>query len=343
MAIRFPEVYPEEKEIISPDDWNRNLAEFVDEINGRLDSDNLRDRDSIDSLMIKNRAIQRLFTSRETGGSATNVLLNNGFVGWQTVGKGGNEMPYVEFEANTDGWLICEANATWAWNGNGLHKDDVLDSNGDESFEEEINEFVGRASELLHKASANRDRPPGGWMGTSHGVSASSVDPISTTYDRGYSQPVQDHTAAPVSTSIGGSGAFTMQHGNFPQGWWEDKAVDYYAIKIRIVVDGEPVSETGWIHVGNYKSGSFICGVAPISAGFHRIELQARAALLADLAPHRKGLDAKFRSVPTRGKFTSKFATTTSSAPTPMPVIDGKYGIECRIKDRNLLVSYRKH
>lgn len=345
MAIRFPKIYPEEKEIISPDDWNRNLAEFVDEVNGRLDADNLRDLDSINSLMIRDRAIQRLFTSREEGGSATNVLLNNGFVGWQTVGNGGNEMPYVEFEANADGWLICEANATWSWNGNGIHKDDVLDNDGDESFLEETNEFVGRAHDALYKATANRNMPPGGWMGTSHGINASSIDPGSTTYDRGYAAPVREDDFVTLATSppVGGGIDFTMLHGNFPQGWWEDHAVDYYAIKIRIVVDGEPVSETGWIHIGNYKSGSFICGAAQISAGFHRVELQARAALIADLKPHRKGLDAKYRTVPKRGKFTSMVSTTTSSAPTPMPVIDGDYGVECRVRDRNLLVSYRKH
>jgi len=344
MATRFPEVYPEEKEIISPDDWNRNLSEFVDEVNGRIDADNLANRESIDSTMVRNRAFQRLFSSTD---NSDQFLLNNGFVGWQTLDSGGVSMPSVEFEANTDGWAICEANATWTWQGNGVHREDTLDASGSIETADNDNPFVGRTHEDYQRAQALRSRPPGGWMGTSHGLSTHSTDSLFS-YDVGFSDNVKLHGSAASLTSpdaTPGSTAadFIMTHGNFPQGWWEDLAVDYYAFKLRIVVDGEPVSESGWIHVGNYRCGTFLCGVTPISAGFHRIELQARAALLSDLYAHRKGLNAKYRDDPKRGKFTSKFSTTTSSAPTPMPVRDGNFGLDCRVRDRNLLVSYRKH
>ena len=58
MAIRFPKVYPEEKEIIAPDDWNRNLAEYVDELNGRIDADNLRSTSAITKSIVKQNAFQ---------------------------------------------------------------------------------------------------------------------------------------------------------------------------------------------------------------------------------------------------------------------------------------------
>lgn len=344
MAVRFPEVYPEEKEIVSPDDWNRNLAEFVDEINGRIDAENLSSSQSIDSTMVRSRAFQRLLSSTS---SSDQFLLNNGFVGWQTLDSSGVSMPSVEFEANADGWVICEANATWKWAGNGVYKDETVDSSGlTETTEtaDYANPFVGRGHEDYQRAQASYRRPPGGWMGTSHGLFPHYTDSLFS-YDVGFLDPVKEHGTAPdlESTDPGGGPDFVVTHGNFPQGWWEDLAVDYYAFKLRIVVDGDPVSESGWIHVGNYQCGTFLCGVSPISAGYHKIELQARAALLSDLYAHRKGLGVKYLGVAKRGKFTSKFSTTTSAAPTPMPVRDEEFGMDCRVKDRNLLVSYRKH
>ena len=347
MAIRFPKVYPEEKEIIAPDDWNLNLAEYVDELNGRIDADNLRSTSAITKSIVKQRAFQRLISSTADSDDEP-FLLNNGFVGWQALDKEGTSMPAVEFEANTDGWLICEANATWAWAGNGVLKDDVLEDDGSVSLTEDKNPFVCRTHESYKLSRANESRPPGGWMGTSQGLTGTADDGLGHGYFTG-------HDDAVYAKSSGGpfiratspalpltDPSFVMLHGNFPQGKWEDKSVDYYAFKLRIVVDGEPVSESGWISIGNYSCGTFLCGSIPISAGYHKVSLEARAALLADIGPNDKGLGVTFGAGKV-GKHTSRIGSTTFDAPTAMPVRNGDYGVDCRVKDRNLLVSYRKH
>ena len=41
MSFKFPVVRPDNLEIIEPDDLNKNLSQFVDEINGNLTHDNL--------------------------------------------------------------------------------------------------------------------------------------------------------------------------------------------------------------------------------------------------------------------------------------------------------------
>ena len=346
MAIRFPKVYPEEKEIIAPDDWNRNLAEYVDELNGRIDADNLRSTSAITKSIVKQNAFQELFSSTHApaesfAGSSTHFSLSNGFVGWQSLDVDGNEMPWVQFEANADGWLICEANASWYWGGNGVQKSDVLDSSGAVSGLQTENPFRCSTHEDYKASHTNRGRPPGGWMGTSQGLRDHGAD--GTGYYTGYGDLVQTSGGAGVTAFYPSGLSSAITHGNFPQGRWEDHAVDYYAFKLRIVVDGEPVSESGWIHVGNYKCGTFLCGATPITAGYHKVSLEARAALLADLRPSRKGIGVKKGGAGKTGKYTSRVTRTTYGAPTAMPVQDGNYGISCKVKDRNLLVSYRKH
>ena len=59
MAIKFPVIRPEVGEIVHPDDFNLNVGQFSSEINGNLDSDNLKE--PLNNKQFEKRAFRSVF------------------------------------------------------------------------------------------------------------------------------------------------------------------------------------------------------------------------------------------------------------------------------------------
>ena len=117
MAIRFPVRRPETNEVIHPDDLNKNLSEFVDEINGNIDSDNLET--SLNSSRFKANSFTQCYSKSYTSNS-NKYRVSRKTIGWTTEDRNGKKMPIIEFIAPSDGWIIIDFNATFRWKGSGI-------------------------------------------------------------------------------------------------------------------------------------------------------------------------------------------------------------------------------
>jgi len=351
MAIRYPKVHVATEEIVHPNDWNNNLGEFVNEINGNLDSDNFND--AIPEAAFKSKSFTEVFYNRS---NTTNVVLNTGTLAWQDRDSNSNLMPVVTFDAETDGLILVEGNARVQWRGNGIpNGDSILSADGDDPrYETLFDDYLLIQYPFAHTGGstatqtgfwewgggiADGDLPSGGWVGCIRDEGVNSWD---NRY-RGTS----------------------LKKGNFPAGRWINRPIDFYGIKFRLLVNGEAVSETGWLYNGNYRNGTFLCGAAPVSAGRNRVVMEARIATLHDLKPHPAGVGSKHRQDSSgdikyiRGKFVSTTNTSTVSAETPLPGLSAletgsisigkngetlrfKEGIDVFVADRNMTVTFRK-
>ena len=115
MAYRYRKVNPRTGDIISPEDINQNNRVYVGEFMGMLDRDNF-DENSIGVKEIKRNAFNKIYFDKEGlwGGSTNNyfVLLGNN-TSWHTQDNADRYLSKVEFEADTDGTLICEWHGGW--------------------------------------------------------------------------------------------------------------------------------------------------------------------------------------------------------------------------------------
>tara|TARA_R110000824_G_scaffold17134_1_gene69971 strand:+ start:2749 stop:3822 length:1074 start_codon:yes stop_codon:yes gene_type:complete len=356
MALRFPVVNVEGNEIIHPDDWNNNLGEFVNEINGNLDSDNFDE--SVPEAAFKAGAFTEVFYSRYGDSAADFVSISPGSVAWHDRDEGGDLMPSITFDAETDGLIVVEANARVSWSGNGIPDGDsrigstrvwssagVTASTGYDTLYDDYLKIRtpvawGTTDTGFYNwdgGTGDGDLPSGGWVGAIRHEGPNAWD-----------------TYYPDSGSL--------RKGDFPAGRWIDKPIDFYGVRFRLVVNGEAVSESGWLHNGNYKNATFLCGAVPVTAGRNKVTLEVRGASLHDLKPHPRGVGSKHRMEPggvvsyVSGKFVSKVRSTSIAAESPLPgrstdyhelisnvdKMTWKKGITAAIAARNMTITFRK-
>tara|TARA_R100000458_G_C8273667_1_gene248557 strand:- start:2341 stop:3033 length:693 start_codon:yes stop_codon:yes gene_type:complete len=124
MAFKHRQVNPQTNDIIDAEDINENNREFVNELNGFLDRDNIP-FESIGPYRLENKAINSIFVDREIDSGILNhvetvtptqktCVITSDLTGWQNKSSLSNNLMLnvIQFEADTDGVIICE------WSGN---------------------------------------------------------------------------------------------------------------------------------------------------------------------------------------------------------------------------------
>lgn len=112
MAWRYRQNYPQNGEVLNPQDWNLENKEFAEEFNGYLDRDNLP---------------EEVFTSAHVADDTFTAVTSDPYTGTEPFGPRENTIEWqsndgtrnlgkIEIEAPVDELLICEFSATWASN-----------------------------------------------------------------------------------------------------------------------------------------------------------------------------------------------------------------------------------
>lgn len=323
MAIRFPVRRPETNEVIHPDDLNKNLSEFVDEINGNIDSDNIYL--SLEADSFKANSFTECYSKSYTSNS-DKYRVSRKTIGWTAEDRNGKKMPIIEFIAPSDGWIIIDFNATFRWKGTGiLSSDSYLSKIASHHHYTEY----GLTSDM------NGVLPPGGWC---------SIQPFGVGFHDTY------EIAGP---------AFIKAFNDSPGLWMQREYIrDRFGVRFHVEVNGVEISESGWMYNGSYCNGVYLCGSIPVTAGKNIIKSEVRGASLHALKPSKNGIGAEHDKV--AGKYTSKYSVTSSETETLLPsfstkdtfATDGRNstkvttqlrtrGIKCHVLSRNLIVQYR--
>ena len=114
MAIKFPIRLPEAGEVVHPDDLNLNFKEFVDELNGNIDSDNLKNDFGTAGKITNSCFADESFTEclQDTFNSVRSPSgmfeCSHETTGFISTDDNGVERPSVEFNAEADGWIIVD-------------------------------------------------------------------------------------------------------------------------------------------------------------------------------------------------------------------------------------------
>ena len=116
MAYKHRQVKPQTGDIIAPEDFNANNREYVEEFNGMLDRDNF-DENIFTTKEIKQNAFNKFYSYRARlpfrSDTTRRFVLEGIKTMWETQDLNDTYLSKVEFEAKTDGVLICEWHGNW--------------------------------------------------------------------------------------------------------------------------------------------------------------------------------------------------------------------------------------
>lgn len=352
MSLKFPKIRPDTGEIVEPDDLNQNLKQFTDEINGNLTHDNLSDFD-LDEEQFKNATFSNVFQSsfESSGGwgeEGTGFRVSKETTGYIRVDANDKKMPLVNFMAERDGYVIVDFFVAFIWKGSGILNEKEL-----ERFHKIEKHFPvfhdpviwGHESEL----------PAGGWISAVGQGTETGSDGDPTT--RGFHE--DNHLSAynNDSESYVDTG---LRAGSFPQGRWCVDGMDRFAVKFRVLSNGNEICESGWIHNGVDRNAIFLTGVIPVRAGRNEIRTEVAAAMLQSIYGTSFGVRAKTDGN-SKGQFFPSSLYSSRDVAMPLPKSERKtisgedltdvqgtqsvtinFGINCTIQASNLLVQYRK-
>ena len=334
MSFRFPNVRPETKEIVEPDDLNQNLKPFVDEINGNLTHENLSDFD-LNQGMFEDNSFNDVFQSSFVSEGEFDVL-TNGFQcsktssGFTRVDKAGKKMPSIDFHADRDGYIIVDFFCSFIWEGSGL-----LDKEEAKRYGLIKCHWPVFHSDVIHHGNG----PSGGWIG------ATGSSPV----------PFDGNLSVHKSSDDDGTGAGFAESGfktqDFPQGRWVIESNDRFGIKLRVLSNGHEICESGWIRNGTDKNSVFLTGVLPVRAGANEIRTEVAAAMIQNNIGTFTGIRAKTGGSGKKGKYFPKSFHSARDVLFPLPetrTIDYnqservKLGMDCSVTASNLVVQFRK-
>tara|TARA_B100001094_G_C18161555_1_gene789668 strand:+ start:678 stop:1718 length:1041 start_codon:yes stop_codon:yes gene_type:complete len=345
VSLKFPNVRPDRGEIIEPDDLNQNLKQFVDEINGNLTHDNLSDFD-LEQSMFKDETFSEVYQSSLEATGDWDVM-SSGFIvskdsaGYTRVDSNDKSMPLVNFIAERDGYIIVDFTASFVWRGSGLLNEEEF----------EVYHKIEKHYPVDHKKIywGNKSMlPAGGWIGS---VGAGTV-PDSP---GGLGYHPRDKLSVEASD---GSGPFTtsLKARDFPQGRWLVDGLDRFAVKFRVVSNGNEICESGWVYNGVDRNSVFLTGVIPVRAGRNEIRTEVAGAMLQSIYGTSAGIRAK-DSDGDKGQFFPKSLYSSRDVAMPLPKSEAKtfstdasqdpdvtinLGIDCAVQASNLVVQYRK-
>jgi hypothetical protein len=108
MAFKYRQSYFEDGDIVDPRDWNRNITELTDELNGYLDRDNIPEE-----CFYNNNIKQKAFNDLRSSLSADSRTISGDITTWQQIVADGTRLG---FASDTDALAIVEWSGTWEWN-----------------------------------------------------------------------------------------------------------------------------------------------------------------------------------------------------------------------------------
>ena len=350
MAIKFPNKSPRTREVINPDDTLESIGQIFNEINGNIDSDNLKDTPHKESF--KKDAFHEVFSFADPpfSGMSEDFKCPHTTSAYVKRDASNSQLAGVQIDAETDGWAIIDFNACFVWEGTGITSVEMA---RDLHLATLLSEETSGSNHLESGIGmANLKLPAGGGMGVSGEYAANMINPKGRAGGR-FNAPLKD------ADGNHGPGLIEM---NFPLGQFSDVPVDFYCVQFRIVVNGNLVAESGPMFNGNWRNTVYLCGAVPLTAGKNHIDAEVRAYTAIELKTSRCGIGAR-DSEGRRGKLFSFQTISSDVHPSPLPEYEaeglkiedisedldaeGKHtdldkGIKCTIKDRHLLVQYRK-
>lgn len=348
MSLKFPTTRPDEREIIEPDDLNKNLKQFTDEINGNLTHENLSQDVSFPTTFFSDdsftQTYQSSFADDSNWSEGTSAFrCSKEHVGYTRVDDNENKLPSIDFVAERDGYIIVDFMFSFTWKGSGLISED-----------EKKLLVVDKCFPINHEdyyaccfpaEEGSGSLPPGGWTG---------INGTSTGFEQ-TNMSVAPRVVAPVDYAT-----YDLHSRDFPQGKWWATPIDRYAIRARVVCNGVEVCESGWLYNGTDRNSAYITGVLPVRAGRNEIRAEVSAAMLQSLYAAKVGVRADDKDG-TRGTFFPKSFYSSRDVAHPLPksrkltitqsnanngsargdvAID--LGINCLVHAANMVVQFRK-
>lgn len=111
MAYRYRQIYPQNGEVLNPQDWNLNHAELASEFNGYLDRDNLPD-DSIGTSRVESGTFVKIHSIAYE--MASLLAISDESVQW-VRGNSLGDIATLDIECQVDAVLEVEFSATFAF------------------------------------------------------------------------------------------------------------------------------------------------------------------------------------------------------------------------------------
>ena len=330
MAIKFPKIRPVRGEVVHPDDLNHNLAEFSNEVNGNLDSDNFISTDiygfNLFEVETFNETSGKFFDTFNDANAlrvphSTTSYVKRLYKASDPYEPGEDpvysdesfELASIKFNCNSEGYFIVDFQCRFKWLGNGIRDLNHLLSHhckylyGDYSFDNHI---------LADTGFFNPQLPAGGWCGISGRLNSDEYLGDSGLYD--FDDPLSLAGSRIESTDTNPTMLHGYYHGNFPQGVWHNDPVDHYAVQFRVVCDGNIVCESGFLSNGNHYNACNISGVIPVTAGTHEIDVEVRAMDIRPTYSTSIGLGAADEDM-IRGESTPQLQRIGSYDVCPLP------------------------
>jgi len=361
VSLKFPIVRPDNLEIIEPDDLNKNLSQFVDEINGNLTHDNLAsDVVLVDDYFEDETFTQTFQNSLKTtsgwdtapGPGGTNAFkCSKQTVGYTREDENGVKLPQIDFIAERDGYIIVDFMFSFSWKGSGLMTSEEVDLLVvDKCYPVKHADYYACC---FPAESGSGSLPPGGWTG---------INGTSTGWEGEFGGKFE--VALKHEGMTEGLLEFydvaDLHSANFPQGKWWTTPIDRFGMRARVLCNGVEVCESGWLYNGTDRNSAFISGVLPVRAGRNEIRSEVSAATLQSLYGASAGIRALDSANDTRGKFYPKAFYSSRNVASPLPKSykytikqpdsQGKprgdvaidIGIDCRVHEANMIVQFRK-
>ncbi len=312
MAIRFPVRRPATNEVIHPDDLNKNIGEFVDELNGHIDGDNFAG--VIASESFKDDSFTNNYSDFDGG---LEYICSSGTVGWTNTDKYEHLMPSVEFIAPSDGWVIIDFNATFRWIGSGMSSLEGI--------------TVELPSVYPPTGKPRGDLPPGGWIGV---LPYGAIDLGDEVIPSEGSGNFQQRPAGDWATN---------------KQIYDRFGVKFHVQVNGVEIAETGWLYNGAYFNGVYLCGAM---PVTAGKNIIKSEVKAAALYDLESHPAGLGaLFGSSGSNLSSGKYTPKKEKSSRAAESPLPPlrvgveiqgINPTTGIECRVAARNLIVQYRK-
>ncbi len=220
MAWKYKQEYVADGDVVEPSEWRVNINETVSEINGFLDTDNIK-RDAITRPIIKRNTFTRVYSKDVT--TNMSYVFNHERAGWvdravqvyntdvgsstmstEPVGVGSagmssinfevKDLPRVTFTPDQDGLLICEFSGWVQWLKQQTNPDD-LKSDGTTVVRSSGHEYAYFAKQQRYFKSLNAYVLCSMWRLTVNGQSVAESGPLGNEYQ---SHPIYLCGATPI-------------------------------------------------------------------------------------------------------------------------------------------------
>jgi hypothetical protein len=349
VSLKFPTTRPDEREIIEPDDLNKNLRQFTDELNGNLTHENLAQDVKFPSKYFEDDTFTQTYQSSFTDDtnwddSSSAFHCSKQHVGYIRVDENGNKMPSIEFIAERDGYIIVDFMFSMTWRGTGIISEEQTEQllvYREYPVKRETYIACAYPEEVGEGKLA-----PGGWTG---------IGGTSTGYG-----------GDPIVGNIGRTGASpktTLRGVDFPQGKWWAIPFDYFAARARVVCNGVEVCESGWLFNGTDRNSAFITGVIPVRSGRNEIKAEISAAMLQSIYGSNVGVRSKtgVSGEQSTGRFFPNSFYSSRDVAHPLPktrrltieqadanngdkrgTVAIQTGMDCLVHAANMIVQFRK-